>query len=207
MATRDEVLDELGLTPRWRLRVPVAAAAGETTSAPAAATSAARNQDAVPRLERIAALTWDDFAADVARCDACGLCKSRNKTVPGVGDVAAEWMFVGEAPGAEEDARGEPFVGQAGRLLDSMLGALGMKRDPQCLHRQRAEVPATEQPHAGARRGRRLPALPRAADRPDPAQADRRARQERGVELLLGTDATIASLRGRLHDYRGVPLS
>jgi uracil-DNA glycosylase family 4 len=48
--------------------------------------------------------------------------------VPGVGDVRAEWLFVGEAPGAEEDARGEPFVGQAGKLLDNMLAALGMKR-------------------------------------------------------------------------------
>ncbi len=89
--------------------------------------------DAVPsgveRSVRIGALSWKDFAADVDACTACGLCKTRRRSVPGVGDTRAEWMFVGEAPGAEEDARGEPFVGQAGRLLDSMLLALGMRRD------------------------------------------------------------------------------
>src|SRR5262249_41514332 len=80
------------------------------------------------RTLRIAALQWSDFAPDVAACTACALCRTRKKTVPGVGDVSAEWLFVGEAPGAEEDAQGEPFVGQAGRLLDSMLGAIGLAR-------------------------------------------------------------------------------
>ena len=77
----------------------------------------------------IATLGWSEFAADVRACTACGLCRSRHQAVPGVGDTGAEWMFVGEAPGAEEDARGEPFVGQAGRLLDNMLAALGMQRE------------------------------------------------------------------------------
>ena len=72
--------------------------------------------------------TGTRFAADVDACTACGLCRTRNRSVPGVGDVRADWLFVGEAPGAEEDARGEPFVGQAGRLLDNMLAALGLGR-------------------------------------------------------------------------------
>ena len=80
------------------------------------------------RVARIASLTWDEFASDVSACTACALCKTRQKAVPGVGDRRAEWLFIGEAPGAEEDAKGEPFVGQAGRLLDNMLAALGMKR-------------------------------------------------------------------------------
>ena len=90
--------------------------------------SSAGTHESGVRRERIAALTWDALAPDIAQCVACGLCKTRHKTVPGVGDVEADWMFVGEAPGAEEDARGEPFVGQAGRLLDNMLAALGMTR-------------------------------------------------------------------------------
>jgi uracil-DNA glycosylase family 4 len=204
MATRDEVLDELGLTPRWRLRVPVVAVR-ETTSAPADPSVAARFQDAVPRLERIAALTWDTFAGDVARCDACGLCKSRNKTVPGVGDVAAEWMFVGEAPGAEEDARGEPFVGQAGRLLDSMLGALGMTRtrNVYIANVLKCRPPNNRTPEPGEAEACR-PYLERQIDLIRPKLIV--ALGKSAASLLLGTDATIASLRGRIHRYRGVPL-
>ena len=76
---------------------------------------------------RIATLEWRDFAADVDACTACGLARGRKKSVPGVGDADAEWLFVGEAPGSEEDAQGEPFVGQAGKLLDNMLAALGLE--------------------------------------------------------------------------------
>ena len=131
MATRDDILVELGLTPTWRLREAVAArpprvAAGATAAGAARVAAAARTVHT--RSARIASLSWDDFAADVDACTACGLCRTRNKSVPGVGDASAEWLFVGEAPGAEEDARGEPFVGQAGRLLDNMLAALGIAR-------------------------------------------------------------------------------
>src|SRR5258707_5427270 len=61
-------------------------------------------------------------------CTACGLHKTRTQTVLGVGDEQADWLFVGEAPGSEEDRLGEPFVGQAGKLLDNMLGALSLDR-------------------------------------------------------------------------------
>jgi len=76
----------------------------------------------------IAAMGWDELQAAVAGCSACGLCQSRTQTVFGIGSRTAPWMIVGEAPGAEEDARGEPFVGQAGRLLDNMLAAIGRSR-------------------------------------------------------------------------------
>ncbi len=135
MADRYEILRELRLLPLWRLR-----RAGSVAAAPlrAAATEAGRaavvivpgnaGDPAAGRLEHIAKLQWPEFAADVAACTACGLCETRNRPVPGVGDVHAKWLFVGEAPGAEEDARGEPFVGQAGRLLDNILASLGLKR-------------------------------------------------------------------------------
>src|SRR4029079_489432 len=77
---------------------------------------------------RIAALEFDALIDDIGACTACALCKTRRMTVPGVGDLRAQWMFVGEAPGADEDAQGEPFVGAAGQLLDNMLAALGLAR-------------------------------------------------------------------------------
>ena len=127
MPSRDEILDELGLGPRWRLRVArepgVGVGAAQTQHSPAAPKGEPSSREA-----RIAALEWRDFAADVDACTACGLYRGRKKSVPGVGDPNADWLFVGEGPGAEEDAKGEPFVGQAGKLLDSMLAALGLAR-------------------------------------------------------------------------------
>lgn len=76
----------------------------------------------------IAALDWDALQQAVASCQACGLCKSRKNTVFGVGDRQARWLVVGEAPGENEDLQGEPFVGQAGQLLDNMLRAVGLNR-------------------------------------------------------------------------------
>jgi DNA polymerase len=217
MATRDDILVELGLTPTWRRRgipeerpressevlPPAGRASGEP--APRSGAEPAPLDDGPLRRARIAALSWDEFAADVDACVACGLCKSRNKSVPGVGDVNAEWLFVGEAPGAEEDAKGEPFVGQAGRLLDNMLAALGLARGRNVYI---ANVLKCRPPNNRT---------------PEPRESDAcRPYLERQVELirpklivalgksaaslLLDTDATIASLRGRVHRYRGVPL-
>jgi len=210
MATRDDILVELGLTPSWRSRASVAASSVAVTAAAsepstAAPPASAPAQDGEARAARIAALSWDHFAGDVDACAACGLCRTRNRSVPGVGDVNAEWLFVGEAPGADEDARGEPFVGQAGRLLDNMLAALGMARGRNVYI---ANVLKCRPPNNRT---------------PEPAEAEAcRPYLERQVELLrpklivalgksaasllLGTDATIASLRGRVHRYRGAPL-
>jgi DNA polymerase len=122
-----------------------------------------------------------------------------------VGDRAADWLFVGEAPGAEEDAKGEPFVGQAGRLLDNMLTALGMSRDKNVYI---ANV---------------LKCRPPGNRAPEPAEAAAcRPYLERQVALLqprlivalgrsaavqlLNVDASIATLRGRVHRYGNIPL-
>ncbi len=219
MPTRDDLLRELGLTPTWRLRARAAHAAPDA-SAPAAPTlpaarepgtgverpeSAGGSVDADARRTRIAALEWTEFAADVEACTACGLCQTRRHTVPGVGDTRAEWLFVGEAPGAEEDAKGEPFVGQAGRLLDNMLAALGLARGRNVYI---ANV---------------LKCRPPSNRTPEPREVDAcRPYLDRQIELiqprlivalgksaattLLGVEATIASLRGRVHRYGGVPL-
>ncbi len=72
---------------------------------------------------------WEALKNEVANCRLCELHRGRTQTVFGVGDVNADWMLIGEAPGAEEDRRGEPFVGRAGKLLDSMLQAVGLTRE------------------------------------------------------------------------------
>jgi uracil-DNA glycosylase len=212
MAARTEILRELGLLPLWRMRER----AHESSIAcePAVADTSARTVErpeagdvAVPfdRMQRISLLDWRTFSADVDACTACGLCRTRNKSVPGVGDAHAQWLFVGEAPGAEEDAKGEPFVGQAGRLLDSMLAALGMRRGENVYI---ANVLKCRPP------GNRTPEpLEVEACRP---YLDRQialigpkivvALGRSAATTLLNVDATIASLRGRVHRYQGVPL-
>jgi uracil-DNA glycosylase len=97
-------------------RTPVVAAPG---SPPAAAD--------LPQID-VSRLGWADLREAVAECRACSLCQTRRQTVFGVGHPRAHWMIVGEAPGEQEDQRGEPFVGAAGRLLDNMLRAVGLGR-------------------------------------------------------------------------------
>ncbi|MGD2116762.1 MAG: uracil-DNA glycosylase [Chromatiales bacterium] len=80
------------------------------------------------RLDDIACLDWPALQQKVADCQACDLHKSRKNTVFGVGNPGADVMIIGEAPGADEDAKGEPFVGRAGKLLDAMLQAIGLNR-------------------------------------------------------------------------------
>src|SRR5690606_22220600 len=80
------------------------------------------------RRVRIRNLDWLDLKRCVQDCTACELAATRTQTVLGVGDLQADWLFIGEAPGAEEDRKGEPFVGQAGKLLDNMLAAIGLRR-------------------------------------------------------------------------------
>jgi DNA polymerase len=80
------------------------------------------------RAAAIARMGWEELARAVRECSACDLCRRRTQAVLGVGDTAADWLFIGEGPGAEEDLRGEPFVGQAGKLLDAMLAAIGLAR-------------------------------------------------------------------------------
>lgn len=74
-------------------------------------------------------LNWAQLQQSVADCKLCGLHKSRTQTVFGTGDTQADWMIIGEAPGAEEDRRGEPFIGRAGKLLNNMLAAVGLPRN------------------------------------------------------------------------------
>ncbi len=207
-ARRDRILAEIGVRPLWRLRNREAPAAPPADPDPVSAPPAARADDG-PELElddraaRIARMEWPALKTAVATCEACGLCKTRTNTVFGVGDERAEWVIVGEAPGAEEDARGEPFVGQAGRLLDSMLAAVALRRGENVYIANvlKCRPPGNRNPEP-FEVAQCSPHLVRQIEliRPKVILAMGRA----AAQLLLNTDASIASLRGRLFRYQGV---
>jgi len=158
-----------------------------------------------PRAAAIARMEWPQLKDAVAGCTACPLHKGRNKTVFGVGDENAEWLFVGEGPGADEDAKGEPFVGQAGKLLDNMLAAIGLKRGENAYI---ANVVKCRPP------GNRNPeALEAAQCEPYLHRQIALIRPRLIVALgkvaavnLLRREASIASLRGKVLEYQGIPL-
>jgi DNA polymerase len=193
----------MGLGPEWVRRAAEQRAAGDASAAPELVPQSLGAQD--DRARAIAAMDWEALQATVAGCTACGLCKSRTKTVFGVGNRTAPWMLVGEAPGAEEDARGEPFVGQAGRLLDNMLASVGRSRSedaPQPVYianvlkcrppgnrnPQPEEVAACE------------PFLLRQIELVRPQLVLLMGRF--AAQSVLHTDAPISALRGRVHRLR-----
>lgn len=132
-ARRRACLDAMGVTA-WAPRHPAAADGPVEAPAPGSACAPAAEAPPVAPLPPgaeagpAAGLDWDGLAAAVAACQRCELHARRTQTVFGVGNRAARWLVIGEAPGQEEDRRGEPFVGRAGQLLNSMLEALGLSR-------------------------------------------------------------------------------
>ncbi len=118
-ALRREYLQALGLQP-WALRAPAIAPGAPDVLGE----SAAPAEPAAP-----ATPDWASLRARVSVCTRCALSATRTQTVFGVGAERADWFVVGEAPGAEEDKQGEPFVGRAGQLLNSMLRAIGLARE------------------------------------------------------------------------------
>jgi DNA polymerase len=150
-------------------------------------------------------MDWGALRSAVAACTACALCKQRKQAVFGVGHESAPWLFIGEGPGADEDAQGEPFVGQAGRLLDGMMAAIGIKRGREAYI---ANVVKCRPP------GNRTPTLEEsAACAPYLDRQIELIRPKLIVALgktaamrLLQTEASLASLRGQVHRYRGTPL-
>jgi uracil-DNA glycosylase len=123
-AARDRYLAEIGI-PVWRLR---AVAAGAELAAEPAGVPAVRSSEMPATALLQGADVWADLAATVRTCTRCGLHKTRTQTVFGVGRRDASLFVIGEAPGADEDRQGEPFVGRAGQLLNQMLRAIGLPR-------------------------------------------------------------------------------
>jgi uracil-DNA glycosylase len=210
------MLQEMGITPLWRLRGEPASPAAAVTDASSMPKPALQKAEASPsdasnvtntsdRRGVIMRMDWTQVKASVAGCTSCALHVKRNKTVFGIGDENADWLFVGEGPGADEDTQGEPFVGQAGKLLDSMLAAIHLKRGDNVYI---ANVVKCRPP------GNR---------NPEPAEALAcEPYLHRQIELiqpklivalgkvaavnLLAREASVASLRNKVHQYRGIPL-
>jgi uracil-DNA glycosylase family 4 len=157
------------------------------------------------RRESIMRLDWQGLQECVPNCQACGLAQTRTQTVFGVGDPNAEWLIVGEAPGSEEDKRGEPFVGQAGKLLDNMLAAIKLKRGQNVYIANvlKCRPPENRDPH-GEEVTQCDPFLKRQVELIKPKLI--LALGKFAAQSLLNSDDTIAAMRGKLHDYNGVPV-
>jgi uracil-DNA glycosylase family 4 len=223
---RDILVSEMGLGPLWKLRDRAAEAAlPDVAKMPPGQASAEQSTRVAPAVRRappampaqpavqvdegrettILGLDWPALQESVAACVACSLCRTRRNTVFGVGDAAAQWMIIGEAPGAEEDARGEPFVGQAGRLLDNMLASLQMTRDKNVFIANvlKCRPPGNRNPEP-SEVAQCSPYLVRQVELIQPKLILAMGRF--AAQALLNTDASIASLRGKLHRYKNVPV-
>jgi DNA polymerase len=213
----DRILRELELLPVARLyglqEQPVAEA--KPASAPARASAgpagppegARRSRDApvAPGPAGVESMDWSALRAAVRDCRRCGLCEQRKQAVFGVGNESAPWLFVGEGPGADEDEKGEPFVGQAGKLLDGMLAAVKLARGREAYIANVVKcrppgnrVPTPEEAAACA------PYLDRQIDLIRPRLIV--ALGKTAMVRLTGQESSLASQRGRVLAYRGIPL-
>jgi uracil-DNA glycosylase family 4 len=193
---RREYLAALGLKS-WTLRDrPMTAAPPAAVSAPVvsalrelAPTSASREDGA----------DWDELRARVAACTRCSLSATRTQTVFGVGNLQADWLIVGEAPGAEEDRKGEPFVGRAGQLLNSMLLAIGLPREQVYIANVLKCRPPGNRDPSPTEAAECLPFLERqiALLKPKIMLVVGRI----AAQNLLRTDKTLGSLRQQVHKF------
>jgi DNA polymerase len=232
MDRNEAVLRELKLYPLWQRRcapavaepaacvataqdtegvqapgyaAPAQPAAAVTMAEPVAVTVASEEASGKGREQRIAGLDWPQLKATVRDCTACKLRAGCTQTVFGTGDERAEWLFVGEGPGADEDAQGEPFVGQAGKLLDNMLLAIGLRRGKNTyianIVKCRPPNNRTPEPDEIATC---LPYLKRQIELIKPRLIV--ALGKTAATALLGRETSLGSLRGTLHDFNGIPL-
>jgi len=205
---RNAYLDVLGIdrwVPRDALEPGADTPAIEPARRTAPATARAPAVEPAARAPLIAptplppGIDWDPLRERVAGCTLCELCKTRTQTVFGVGNTQAEWLVIGEAPGAEEDRQGEPFVGRAGQLLNAMLLAIGLPRETVFIANiLKCRPPGNRDPKP-EEVSRCLPYLSAqiALLKPKVILAVGRI----AAQNLLATDAPLARLRGKLHTF------
>jgi len=223
MDRREAVLRELNLYPLWVRRtehvaevVPVVEQVVEavvSTTSEKRVTVQVRSPSPVVeegKIEREQSKvsvesSWPELKQEVRNCTECKLRAGCTQTVFGVGDEKADWLFVGEGPGADEDAQGEPFVGKAGQLLDNMLLAIKLKRGSKVYIANivKCRPPANRAPEAGEIASC-LPYLQKQIALIQPKIIV--ALGKTAANALLGKNSTLGSLRGTLHDYQGTPL-
>jgi len=227
--SKARLLDAMGVTVWVPRDAPLGAAGGDAPAAVAAPSRATQVADAMPDpspaptaamtdpgpapASPVAApgapvdgLGWIELRRRVAACQRCGLHASRTQTVFGVGDETADWMFIGEAPGADEDAQGVPFVGRAGQLLTSMIQALGLRRDDVYIANILKCRPPNNRDPQPLEVVECLPYLARQIALVQPkiiVCVGRIAAQN-----LLGVETPIGKLRGQVHAFRdsGIPV-
>ncbi len=191
--------------PRALPGLPAPSAASNLPSpAPGLPTAGSSRGVDATRVARIMTLDWDVLEAEIRACQACALAQARTQAVPGVGDRRARWLFVGEGPGKEEDRLGEPFVGPAGKLLDEMLFALGLRRgqDVYIANAVKCRPPMNRTPHA-EEIAACFPFLARQIALIQPRLIV--ALGKPAAFALLGEDLKIAAARGKVFRYR-VPM-
>jgi DNA polymerase len=219
--SREQMLAEMGISPIWELRdnaAPLTQAAEpeaepEESLVPAATESV---PDARPRAVAqapagappngdVADMDWPALTRQVAGCRACPLCEQRKQAVLGVGDLHPDWLFIGEGPGAEEDAQGEPFVGQAGKLLDNMLAALDIARGNKVYigNAVKCRPPGNRTPEAAEMAACR-PYLERQIALLKPKIIVLLGKA--AVHSVLHNDNSLASLRGKRFEHAGIPV-
>jgi DNA polymerase len=185
-------LDALGV----EAYVPRSGRPGDVGTPPASSTVPTAPASIAPP-DTVSDLDWDPLRARVAACTRCELHATRTQTVFGVGNPRARWMFIGEAPGAEEDRQGEPFVGRAGQLLNSMLKALGFQRnDVYIANLLKCRPPGNRDPKPDEARSCRV-FLERQIELVSPLLVVAVGRI--AAQNLLATDSALARLRGQVH--------
>lgn len=244
MNRNEAILRELNLYPLWQRRnapalaelpaelVPASSSEGNEADiqqpvASIAKTAPSTMEEFTPHPpttieDELASLDWPELKKKVNGCNACGLRTGCTQTVFGTGDEKAEWLFVGEGPGADEDALGEPFVGQAGQLLDNMLLAIKLKRGKNVYIANiiKCRPPGNRTPTA-EEIAQCLPYLQRQIALIQPKLIVALGKTAATALLQIGAteehpsapspgglerETTLANLRGRLHDYHGIPL-
>ena len=233
MIRRMEILAELGLTPVWRQLEqpePSRTVPGQAFESPESGRAGDPNRGDAPKAKALDAnpggggsignageetglvdkasvmsMDWGELRQAVAACTACMLHQERKQAVLGVGDERADWLIVGEGPGAEEDARGEPFVGPAGKLLDNMLRAIGLARGANVYIANvvKCRPPANRTPSSGEAETC-APYLDRQIELVQPRLII--ALGKAAAHRLLGKEGTLGSMRATVHAYRGIPL-
>jgi DNA polymerase len=194
---RNQYLEAIGIDEWVPRRGGVAAAAvAATMPEPPTGTPEVALTPLPPDL----AAEWGQLRSEVATCSKCALHSSRTQGVFGVGNPQADWLVIGEAPGAEEDRRGEPFVGRAGQLLDAMLKAIGLSRETNVFIANvlKSRPPGNRDPRP-EEVAACLPYLVRqiALMRPRLILAVGRI----AAQNLLGTDMPLGRLRGKVHHF------
>jgi len=189
-------LQALGVTV-WKLR-------RHEKNCPTASES--QSPPSVPLLQTVDSDAWEVLQNEALRCQQCGLAKHRQQVVFGCGDRQAKWLLVGEAPGAQEDQQGQPFVGRAGKLLNAMLFAMGLSRQEVYIANVLKCRPPGNRDPLGEECRQCLPYLRRQLQLLQPSIILAMGRF--AAQALLQTNEPISQLRGRQHVFEqtGTPL-